>query len=510
LIKTGARHRIKIDEKNGNEESPQDRSVRYEEGKHCGNDPVDGGILRRAKIICTIGPASRDEETLKRLAEAGMNVARVNFSHGSHEEHFEVINRIREISGTIAIMQDLQGPKIRVGELPGEGVVLTKGSEIILMPGDRAEEGVIPVTYTSLPDDVVPGDNIFLNDGLLRFKVKSVEGRKVICEVVRGGLLTSKKGVNLPGVRISSPALTEKDRKDLDFGLDVGVDFVALSFVRSPEEVQEIKDIINNAESNARVIAKIEKQEALDCIDSILEVTDGIMIARGDLGVEIPAERVPIVQKELINACLKRGKPVITATQMLESMVSSERPTRAEASDVANAIIDGTDAVMLSAETATGQYPVETVRVMGRIIEKAEEFCLGRPKEGNGDEVISDDGDMIFTDAICSGVAAVARDINATAIAVLTHGGHTARLISRRRPEVPVLALTDFLPVVRQMALVWGVTGLAVECIEETEAIFAIVKEMVRKAGFRGKVVITAGIPTKERRPSNTVHVVDI
>ncbi|MCK4538186.1 MAG: pyruvate kinase [Candidatus Krumholzibacteria bacterium] len=468
-------------------------------------------MLRRAKIICTIGPASRDKATLKNLVEAGMNVARINFSHGSHEEHLEVVKRIREISGTVAIMQDLQGPKIRVGELGEEGVVLTTGSETVLATVDGSgSDGVIPVTYASLPDDVVPGDNIFLNDGLIHLAVKGVRDRDVTCEVIHGGLLTSRKGVNLPGVRISSPALTEKDRADLDFGLDIGVDYVALSFVRSPEEVLEIQGIIRRADSAARVIAKIEKQEALDCIDSILEVTDGIMIARGDLGVEIPAEKVPIVQKELINACLKRGKPVITATQMLESMVSSKRPTRAEASDVANAVIDGTDAVMLSAETATGRYPVETVDVMGRIIEKAEEFNRGRRKKSNGDEVISSDGDILFTDAICSGAAAVARDIDATAIAVLTHGGHTARLISRRRPDVPVLALTDFLPVVRQMALVWGVRGIAVECIEETEAIFAIVKDMVKKAGFSGKVVVTAGIPTRQRRPSNTVHVIDI
>ncbi|MBU8921359.1 MAG: pyruvate kinase [Bacteroidales bacterium] len=467
--------------------------------------------MKRAKIICTIGPASRDEDTLKKLVDAGMNVARINFSHGSHADHLEVVKRIRGISGTVAVMQDLQGPKIRVGELDDGGVVLVRGSEIVLTTGgDPVEDGMIPVTYTSLPDDVVPGNSIFLNDGLIHLSVKSIKDRKVTCDVVHGGLLTSRKGVNLPGVKISSPALTEKDREDLDFGLDIGVDYVALSFVRSPDEVLEIQDIINHADSSARVIAKIEKQEALDCIDKIIEVADGIMIARGDLGVEIPAEEVPIVQKELINACLKRGKPVITATQMLESMVSSERPTRAEASDVANAVIDGTDAVMLSAETATGKFPVRTVRVMSRIIEKAEEFSLCRREKISQGEVITSDKDMIFTDAICSGVAAVARDIDATAIAVLTHGGHTARLISRRRPNVPVLALTDFLPVVRQMALVWGVRGISVECIEETEAIFAIVKDMVRKVGFSGKVVVTAGIPTKERRPSNTIHVIDI
>ncbi|MBN2071059.1 MAG: pyruvate kinase [Candidatus Krumholzibacteriota bacterium] len=467
--------------------------------------------MKRAKIVCTIGPASRDEETLKRLIDAGMNVARMNFSHGEHAEHLEVYDRIRKIDDSVAIMQDLQGPKIRVGIIESGEMMLGSAEEITLTTGDKKGPGkIVPVTYSHLPDDVVPGNSIFLNDGLIQLEVLRVEGREVRCKVLLGGILTSRKGVNLPGVRVSSPALTEKDREDLEFGLDLGVDYVALSFVRRAEEVRELKHLIDMADSSARVVSKIEKREALESIDEILDETDAVMIARGDLGVEIPTEEVPVIQKSLIEMCLAKGKPVITATQMLESMVNSKRPTRAEASDVANAVIDGTDAIMLSAETATGHYPVETVEVMSRIAEAAEKYKSNSfivRKDSSG--FISDEAGAL-TDAIASGVAAVARDVGASAIAVLTHGGQTARLIARRRPEVPIIALTDFLPVVRQMSLVWGVEAIPVESIEETETIFSIVKEKVRKAGYKGRVVMTAGIPTRERRPSNTIHVIDI
>ncbi|MBN1165015.1 MAG: pyruvate kinase [Candidatus Krumholzibacteriota bacterium] len=466
--------------------------------------------MKRAKIVATIGPASRDEATLEELIAAGMNVARMNFSHGSYEEHREVYQRIRKLNDKVAIMQDLQGPKIRIGEI-GEGQLeLVKDDTVTLTP-DQADgrDKVINVSYAQLPDDVVEGNNIFVADGIIHLVVEKVEGRRVVCRVIHGGTLTSKKGVNLPGARISSPALTRKDREDLDFGLELGVDFVALSFVRSPEEVRELKRLIGGADSTARVVSKIEKREALDCLGDILEATDAVMIARGDLGVEIATEEVPVVQKRLIAECMKRGKPVITATQMLESMVGSERPTRAEASDVANAVIDGSDAVMLSAETATGRFPVRAVETMSRIIEKVEEY--GEPcRKVELDNPLSAEKSNALADAICSGAVRVARAIGASAIAVLTHSGKTAELVARRRPGMPILALTDFIPVVRQMSLVWGVSALPVECIEETEKIFAITREKVREAGFRGKVVLTAGIPTQERRPSNTVHVIDI
>lgn len=467
--------------------------------------------MKRAKIVCTIGPASRDVETLKRLIDAGMNVARMNFSHGSRDDHREVYDRIRNLSDSVAIMQDLQGPKIRVGVIEQGEILLATGEEITLTTGVAgSEEKVIPVTYPQLPDDVVIGNNIFINDGIIHLEVLGVGGREVRCRVIHGGIITSGKGVNLPGVKVSSPSLTEKDREDLDFGLNLGVDYVALSFVRKADDINELKHLIGLADSSAKVVAKVEKQEALEELDEILETTDAVMIARGDLGVEIKTEEVPIVQKTLIEACLAKGKPVITATQMLESMVISQRPTRAEASDVANAVIDGTDAVMLSAETATGKNPVLTVEVMSRIIKEAERYKQRSFITRKNRNAFSSDDSGALTDAVASGVAAVANDVGATAIAVLTHSGRTARLIARRRPGIPILALTDFLPVARQMSLVWGVEAIPVESIEETETIFAVVKEKVRKAGFSGRVVMTAGIPTKERRPSNTIHVIDI
>ncbi len=440
-----------------------------------------------------------------------MNVARMNFSHGSRDDHREVYDRIRNLSDSVAIMQDLQGPKIRVGVIEQGEILLATGEEITLTTGVAgSEEKVIPVTYPQLPDDVVIGNNIFINDGIIHLEVLGVGGREVRCRVIHGGIITSGKGVNLPGVKVSSPSLTEKDREDLDFGLNLGVDYVALSFVRKADDINELKHLIGLADSSAKVVAKVEKQEALEELDEILETTDAVMIARGDLGVEIKTEEVPIVQKTLIEACLAKGKPVITATQMLESMVISQRPTRAEASDVANAVIDGTDAVMLSAETATGKNPVLTVEVMSRIIKEAERYKQRSFITRKNRNAFSSDDSGALTDAVASGVAAVANDVGATAIAVLTHSGRTARLIARRRPGIPILALTDFLPVARQMSLVWGVEAIPVESIEETETIFAVVKEKVRKAGFSGRVVMTAGIPTKERRPSNTIHVIDI
>ncbi len=467
--------------------------------------------MKRAKIVATIGPASWDEKTLAKLVEAGMDVARMNFSHGSYDEHREVYKKLRKLSNTVAIMQDLQGPKIRVGDIPGGEIDLEKGNVITLTtdPG-AAGEKVIFVTYPDLPKDVEPGDNIYLSDGIIHLVAEAVGRKDLRCRVIHGGVLTSRKGVNLPGVKVSSPALTEKDREDLQFGLELGVDLVALSFVRSAGEVRELRTLISAADSTARIVSKIEKQEALDSLEEILFETDGVMIARGDLGVEIPTEEVPVVQKKLIAACMQRGKPVITATQMLESMVLSERPTRAEASDVANAVLDGTDAVMLSAETATGRYPVESVEMMSRIIEKMESYRgkIFTPVDIDG--LVSPGKGEALADAVCSGAVKIAGEVGAKAIVVLTHSGKTAQLVARRRPEMPILALTDFIPVVRQLSLVWGVRAVPVERIEDTEKIFAIAREKVREAGFAGKIVLTAGIPTRERRSSNTVHVFDI
>jgi pyruvate kinase len=467
--------------------------------------------LKRAKIVCTIGPACSDERILRGLIDAGMNVARLNFSHGSHDDHRENYERIRRISDKVAIMQDLQGPKIRVGEIKGGKVFLGNGDEIILTTEEgKSEEGKISVTYDNFPKDVHAGDSIFMSDGTIHLEAIESMGTEVRCRVINGGVLASRKGINLPGVNISSPALTEKDREDLKFGMELGVDFVALSFVRRPDEVMEVKRIIRQSNSMAGVVAKIEKREAIDNFDEILDVSDGIMIARGDLGVEIPTEEVPVIQKRLIKKCLKKGKPVITATQMLESMTHVERPTRAEASDVANAILDGTDAVMLSEETATGRFPIQAVTVMRNIIvemEKGAEYPYYLTEDMEKNTFNDIDG---ATDAICLGATDVARKIDASAIAVLSHTGKTARMIIKRRPSIPVLVLTDFLPVVRQMALSWGVETILVKRIETTEKIFAISRQKVKEAGYRGRIVLTAGIPTKEIKPSNTVHVFNI
>jgi len=468
--------------------------------------------VKRAKIVCTIGPASRDRSTLEKLADAGMNVARINFSHGKHEEHAEVCSRVRELDSDIAVMQDLQGPKIRVGEIEGE-MELVRDAALVLTDGDPAgRPDVVHIDYSKLADEVKPGNDIFLADGIIHLNVERIEGRDVHCSVVHGGILTSRKGVNLPGVSISAPALTEKDRKDLDFGIGLGVDYVALSFVRSPDEVIELRQLLEAAGSAAKIVVKIEKREAIDNLPGILAATDAVMIARGDLGVEIPADQVPVVQKELIGKCLAMGKPVITATQMLESMTVSELPTRAEASDVANAVLDGSSAVMLSAETATGKFPVETVEMMSRIIKTAEEYAFAIPCDESPAGALVMPGSVVDsdTDAVMAGAVMTAREVGANAIVVLSHSGRTARLVARRRPGVPIVALTDLEHVVRQLSLVWGVETIHIDSIETTEEIFAMIREKVTAAGYTGRIVLTAGIPTKERAPTNTVHVVDL
>ncbi len=476
--------------------------------------------MRMAKIICTIGPASRDEDTLRKLIENGMNVARINFSHGTRQKHREVFERVRRLSDQVAVMQDLRGPKIRVGEIEEGEMCLTDGELITLTTRSTSGEGrFVQVTYPDLPKDVSRGDSIYLADGIIHLEVEGVEGEDVHCRIVHGGVLTSHKGVNIPGVCISVPALTDRDRDDLEFGLELGVDYVALSFVRSAEEVEVVKRLIIASGSSAGVVAKIEKQEALDELDEIIEAADVLMIARGDLAVETSTEEVPVVQKQIIARCLEKGKPVITATQMLESMVHSERPTRAEASDVANAVIDGTDALMLSAETAVGRYPVGSVAIMDRIIRRAEDYGGHHRAAGHREGLYmrevslgrggGSDKDVI-SEAACIGAVKVADEIGASALVCLTHSGRTAMMIAVHRPRVPILALTDFLPVVRRMAPVWGVVAIPIESIESTEKIFTVITTKVKEAGHRGKVVLTAGIPTKERGPTNTVHIVDV
>ena len=466
-------------------------------------DPME----RKTKIVCTIGPASSGEEALARLVEAGMDVARMNFSHGTREGHREIYGRIRELSGKVAVMQDLKGPKIRVGEIDGGDVRLLEGESFTLTSREvTGDAGMASVTYRGLADDVSPGDNIFLADGMIHLEVESVEKGDVGCRILHGGTLSTGKGVNLPGVRMSMPSITEKDLEDLSYGLELGVDLVALSFVTSPADVLGLKERIEKADSPAWVVAKIEKREALERLGEIIEAADALMIARGDLGVEIPVEDVPIVQKRIIQECRRAGKPVITATQMLESMVREERPTRAEASDVANAIIDGTDAVMLSAETAVGDHPEETVRVMGRIATRAEEyraedypFDRGSPGEEHHE-----------ADSFSLGAVSIAEEIGASAIVCLTHTGRTARMISRYRPRVPIVALTDSPHISRLIGLVWGVRCVRIEAVEGTERILGTVRKRLLEMGFGGKAVLTAGIPTGHRGPTNTVTLLEL
>ncbi len=464
--------------------------------------------MRRAKIVCTIGPASSGEATLEGLVEAGMNVARMNFSHGTREEHRDAFLRLRDMSPDVAIMQDLKGPKIRVGSIEGDGARLADGDSFTLTAREvLGGPGLASVSYGDFSKDISRGDNIFLADGTIHLVAEEISGKDVVCRVLHGGLLTSGKGVNLPGVRISEPAMTVKDEADLEYGLELGVDMVALSFVTCPEDVIGLKERIRERGSSAWVVAKIEKREALEQLEGIVKAADALMIARGDLGVEIAAEEVPIVQKSIIQECRRSATPVITATQMLESMMREEIPTRAEASDVANAIIDGTDAVMLSGETASGAHPVEAVRMMSKIAERAEKYRADNPSYWEREEPIGDDR---LADAVSLGAVEIAEEIDASAIACLTHSGRTARMIARYRPRVPVLALTDNPLLVRSLNIVWGVKCFGIDSIEETERIVSVVRERLGAAGYSGTAVLTAGVPTKERGTTNTVNVIEL
>jgi pyruvate kinase len=414
---------------------------------------------RRAKIICTIGPACHSEAAMRDLLRLGMDVARLNFSHGSHEDHARNIERLRRAAEkekrAVCILQDLQGPKIRTGRLERhEPIELKSGSTVIITPSDIAGTPTrISTTFPDLAREVTAGARILLRDGLIELRVRAVRGKDVVCEVLNGGMLGEHQGINLPGTALSIPALTEKDRKDLEFGLKHGVDAVALSFVRSAADVNMVKQIVIGHGSDTPLIAKLEKPQAIDHLEEILEASDGVMVARGDLGVEMAPERVPVIQKHVIRRAAMWRKPVITATQMLESMIENPRPTRAEASDVANAIFDGTDAVMLSAETASGRYPREAVAMMSRIIVEAEsnmgEFTLPRRR--------SDRQGLSVAETICESIAHAAEDLPMSAIAVFTETGNTARMISKYRPQASIYAFTHNSTVAQRTNLYWGV-----------------------------------------------------
>lgn len=463
---------------------------------------------RKTKIVATLGPVSSSPEMVHKLMQAGVDIFRLNFSHGENSQKLELIETIRKVSDKIGrqagILADLQGPKIRTGKMAGEGMTLVKGQEVIITTDDvLGSDGVIPTIYRSLPHDVVPGSRILLDDGLLELKVVAVAGERVICLVVVGGLLKNNKGINLPGVNVSAPCLTKKDLIDLDFALEADVDFIALSFVRTAEDIEEIKQIIREKGKDTPVVAKIEKPEALRNFKKILKVTDAVMVARGDLGVEIEPEKVPIYQKKIIQACNRAGKPVITATQMLDSMIRNPRPTRAETSDVANAIVDGTDAIMLSAETASGDYPIESVETMVRIARDVENtaFLVKREKTGSPVSTIA----QAVAEASCNAAAT----LKAKAMVVFTRSGSTAALISSFRPSTPIIAFTASPGIRRRLSLFWGVYCTEVGIMENTDQQIFEVEKKLLATGFRNGdlVVITMGIPIETRGSTNLMKV---
>jgi pyruvate kinase len=467
--------------------------------------------MRRTKIVCTLGPASSDAAILAAMLRAGMNVARFNFSHGTREEHWARMEALREASAVtgipVAVLLDTEGPELRLGRLFEEPLRLEPGREVVLVPeGEPLDRYVLPVNYPRLAEEVRPGDLILLADGLVALRVMEAAEGRVRCLVCDGGEITSRKGVNVPGAELSLPALTEKDREDLVFGVRHGIDFVAVSFVRRASDVLAVRQVLEELEADVDIIAKIENREGVERIDEIIKVADGIMVARGDLGVEIPAEDVPLVQKMIIEKCNRAGKPVITATQMLESMIHHPRPTRAEASDVANAILDGTDAVMLSGETAVGRYPVEAVETMARIVCRAEsairyEEILARRAQGPARTV---------TDAISHATCAAARDLGAAAIVTSTQTGYTARMVAKYRPRAPIVAATPRPEVRRKLLLVWGVQPVLVPQIDDTDGMVAAALDAGLAAGLiKGGdlVVITAGVPVGVHGTTNMLRV---
>ena len=461
--------------------------------------------FRHSKIVCTIGPASRSPRTIERLLHAGMDVARLNFSHGSHANHAESIAMLRaaalQIHKPIAILADLQGPKIRTGPLAGGApVILRAGQQFVITTarvlGDSTR---VSTVFKPLPREVHRGDRILLSDGLIELRVQQIRGREVICEVVNGGALGEHKGINLPGVKLRVPALTPKDREDLLFALKHGANYIAVSFVRRPEDVVLAKALVRRAGKDTPVIAKLEKPEAIENLDAILRVADGVMVARGDLGVEMSPERVPVVQKTIIKRAREFRRPVITATQMLESMTENPRPTRAEASDVANAIFDGSDAVMLSAETASGRYPVEAVSMMARIIEEAESSITEFPRPAPQER-------LKVAETVAELVCHASRELHMKLIAVFTHSGFTARLISRYRPLVPIVAFSPEEETRRRMALIWGVRPQTIFDVRKVDGLAAVAEKrlveerLVRKGDVIG---IVAGTPMGIRGTTN-------
>ena len=448
----------------------------------------------RTKIVCTLGPSSASPEVIGALMDAGLSVARINFSHGTHEQHARTISLVRQLAAErgrpVAILGDLQGPRIRIGDLPSS-VTVSPGDEVVLCDEATSAAGDMPVTYPDIARDVHVGDRILVDDGLIEMVVLDIRGQRVTTRVLHGGEIRSHKGMNLPGVQVSAPSITEKDHADAKFAVEQGLDYLALSFVRRAEDLEQLRALIPKG---LLVIAKIEKDSALDDIENITRTADGIMVARGDLGVELPFEEVPLVQKRLIRLANQFGRPVITATQMLESMVEHPRPTRAEASDVANAILDGTDAVMLSAETATGRYPELAVRAMRRIIAEIESRGVPHRREERRAGLVG----ASTEETIAAATRTAAVLLGAPLVVVFTKSGFSARIVASQRPEVPILGLTPVERTFHQLALIWGVIPALAPPIDSYVQMFEFARKEILRRGLAkvgDRVLVTAGVP---------------
>lgn len=467
--------------------------------------------MRRAKIVCTLGPSSESQAAIEELIRTGLDVARLNFSHGDHDFHRALVNRVRAAAGAVgkpvAIMQDLQGPKIRCLKMEGGAVMLEEGKETVITVDDilgTAER--FGTLYKSLPRDVKPGELILLDDGNLTLEVLDKDDRDVRCRVIHGGVLKDKKGINLPNSNVSAPSMTEKDIRDAHFGAEVGVDAVALSFVRTRADVRMLRRELAHAKSRPLVIAKLEKPQAIEEIEGILEESDGVMVARGDLGVEMPTEQVPTLQKMIVEEANRRGKIVIVATQMLESMITNPRPTRAEASDVANAVLDGADAVMLSAETASGRHPSRVVEIMAKIVVEAERSP--RARYNRLDFLLATEA-QDFQNAVAQAAVRAAKELSAKAIVCYSTSGNTARLVSDYRSTAPVLALVPSAVEQRRLAFAWGINSEVIEPPANSEELFGTMDRILVRQGLAqdgDTVVVVTKLPLSSKQRSNTMH----
>lgn len=468
--------------------------------------------MKKTKMICTIGPATEQEEKIEELIKAGMNVARLNFSHGNHEEHGRRIDRIKNarnrLGVPVAILLDTKGPEVRLGTFEGGRATLEKDQEFILTTKDLVGNSTCcTISYKELPEEVKPDDRILIADGLIELRVKTVSDQSVICRVVDGGQLTDRKNVNIPGVTSKLPAITEKDVKDLLFGIEQEIDFIAASFIRKADDIRMIREVLHqNGGAQIGIIAKIENQEGVDNIEEILQHADGIMVARGDLGVELPPWSIPMIQKKLIRKANEMGKPVVTATQMLESMITNPRPTRAEVTDIANSILDGTDAIMLSGETANGKYPIEAAKMMALVASNTEEHLTFR-KSGI---TLAELGQISLTDSVCHAASMASRDLGAAAILSPSNSGYTPKQLSRFRPKAPIVAMVHDEKTARRLCLSFGVESIMIPMIQTTDE---IIETSIKAAKEKGvlktgdTVVICAGIPSGKTSVTNMMKV---